>query len=74
MEASSQQIYACKLFPPLLTKPQGQGPTGLWAQQTVNDDTFFTVYLCENQETVTATQRHQTSDYFPFKKKCLQIA
>lgn len=61
------------IFTSAKKKPQGQGPTGLWAQPTVSVDTFFTVYLRENKETLTAMQGHQTNDYFPFKKKCLHM-
>lgn len=66
-------MHATVLLPPLLTKAQGQGPSGPWAQQTASDNAFFSVYLCENPETLTAMQRHQTNDYFPFKKRRLHM-
>lgn len=59
------------IFPACVHKKPGRrGPPG---PQTVSGDAFFTVHVCENRETLTARQRHQTNDYFPFKEECLHM-
>lgn len=52
----------------LLTKPQGQGPTGLRAQHSVTNDTFFfTVCVCESPDSHAAPSNKRL--FPPFIKR-----
>lgn len=65
LEAASQQINA---------RRQAGEAIGLHALQTISDDTFLTVNPHENEETLTAKQRHQTNNPPPpFINECFHM-